>query len=251
MPAAGMMPPMLLSEPTVPLLHPDAQSARLKILVCEDDVRLGRALKRALEEAMHSVQLVDDAPGALEFGTEPSLDVIVLDVMLPTTDGFEVCRQLREEGVRTPILMLTARGDVADRVKGLDAGADDYLPKPFALSELLARLRALARRNVNGLDARKIEVGDLSLDPSTHSATRGDKEIYLTVKEFMLLDLLMRHKGNVLGRSQILDHVWGFDSDITSNIVDIYMHYLRNKIDKGFDKRMIQTIRGVGYRLRA
>ena len=243
---------MVLKEATEPSVPREAQSARLKILVCEDDVRLGRALKRALEEEMHSVQVVDDAAGALEFGAEPSLDVIVLDVMLPTMDGLEVCRRLRAEGVHTSILMLTARGEIEDRVKGLDAGADDYLPKPFALTELLARLRALGRRSVKGLEGGgKIEAGELSLDPSTHSATRAEKEIYLTVKEFMLLDLLMRHKGQVLSRSQILDHVWGFESDLSSNIVDIYMHYLRNKIDKGFDQRMIQTIRGVGYRLRA
>jgi DNA-binding response OmpR family regulator len=154
--------------------------------------------------------------------------------------------------VRTPILILTARGDVSDRVTGLDAGADDYLAKPFALPELLARVRALGRRNVSRPGGNgPMQIGDLTLDASTHSARRGGQEIYLTVKEFMLLDLLMRHKGQVLTRSQILDHVWGFDSDPSSNVVDIYMHYLRNKIDKGFEQRLIHTVRGVGYRLRA
>jgi len=200
---------------------------------------------------MHAVEVVGDGEAAFELGSEPTIDVIVLDVMLPTIDGLEVCRRLRADGVRTPILMLTARGDVSDRVRGLDAGADDYLPKPFALPELLGRLRALGRRNYKDVEPPPtLAVGDLTLDASTHSAIRAGTEIYLTVKEFMLLDLLMRHKGQVLSRSQILDHVWDFDNDLSSNVVDIYMHYLRNKIDKGFDQQMIQTIRGVGYRLR-
>jgi DNA-binding response OmpR family regulator len=244
--------PMVLSEVHEPPSRTAAQSVRLKILVCEDDVRLGRALKRALEEEMHSVQLVEDGQGALEFGVESSLDVIVLDVLLPGMDGFEVCTRLRADGVRTPILMLTALGAIEDRVKGLDAGADDYVPKPFALTELLARLRALSRRSIKAAGAEaSLQAGDITLDPSTHSAVRAGKEVYLTVKEFMLLDLLMRHKGQVLTRSQILDHVWDFDAELSSNVVDIYMHYLRNKIDKGFDRPLIQTIRGVGYRLRA
>jgi DNA-binding response OmpR family regulator len=228
------------------------QAVRLKILLCEDDERLARALERALEEEMHSVEVVSDGAAALDLGFAPAVDVIILDVMLPVIDGLEVCRSLRAAGVHTPILILTARGDVSDRVRGLDAGADDYLAKPFALSELMARLRALSRRSAQGAEgARKMQVGDLTLDPSTHSALRAGKEIYLTVKEFMLLDLLMRHKGQVLTRSQILDHVWDFDEDLSSNIVDTYMHYLRNKIDKGFGLRLIETIRGVGYRLRA
>src|SRR5688572_21261978 len=174
-------------------------SARLKILLCEDDLRLARALKRALEEEMHSVQLVQDGTTALELGVEPGLDIIVLDIMLPDIDGLEVCRRLRAAGVHTPILILTARGDISDRVTGLDAGADDYMPKPFALAELLARLRALGRRGTRAIEGdRKIQVGDLVLDPSTHCAIRGGKEIYLTVKEFLLLDLLMQHKGQVV-----------------------------------------------------
>lgn len=223
----------------------------MKVLICEDDLRLARALKRALEEELHVVEVVEDGKVALTVGTEPTLDAIVLDIMLPSLDGLEVCRRLRSIGIKTPILILTARGDVDERVSGLDAGADDYLAKPFALPELLARLRALGRRSAMDLDTGgRLQVGDLTLDPSTHSAIRGAREIYLTVKEFVLLELLMRHKGQVLTRSQILDHVWEFEHDLTSNVVDTYMHYLRNKVDKGFDRQMIQTIRGVGYRLR-
>jgi DNA-binding response OmpR family regulator len=224
----------------------------MKVLICEDDARMARALKRALEEELHAVQVVEDGVAALELGADPGLDVIILDIMLPDLDGFEVCRRLRADGVHTPILILTARGEISDRVSGLDAGADDYLAKPFALPELLARLRALTRRNARGIESLpKLQVGDLTLDPTIHCAIRGDKEIYLTVKEFLLLELLMRHKGQVLRRSQILDHVWDFDTELTSNVVDTYMHYLRRKIDKGFDQQLIQTIRGVGYRLRA
>ena len=223
----------------------------MKVLICEDDGRLARALKRALEEELYVVEVVEDGKVALVVGAEPTLDAIILDIMLPSMDGLEVCRRLRSTGVKTPILILTARGGVDDRVRGLDAGADDYLAKPFALPELLARLRALGRRSAMDLDAGgRLQVGDLALDPSTHSAIRDGKEIYLTVKEFVLLELLMRHKGQVLTRSQILDHVWEFDHDLTSNVVDTYMHYLRNKVDRGFGGQRIQTIRGVGYRLR-
>jgi DNA-binding response OmpR family regulator len=243
---------MVLKEATK---QPEGTGIRLsgrRILLCEDDIRLARALKRALEEEMHSVEVVADGPAALERAAESEHDLIILDIMLPTIDGLEVCRELRSSGLKTPILILTARGEVSDRVRGLDAGADDYLPKPFALPELLARIRALSRRDSKAFGlAPTLTVGDLSLDPSTHSAIRDGREISLTVKEFMLLDLLMRHKGQVLTRSQILDHVWDFDSEFSSNVVDIYMHYLRNKIDKGFGRPLIQTIRGVGYRLRS
>jgi DNA-binding response OmpR family regulator len=243
---------MLLDDVPDQPARGEIPSARLHILLVEDDVRLSRALKRALEEEMHTVHVVADGAAALERAAESEHDLIILDIMLPTIDGLEVCRELRSSGLRTPILILTARGDVSDRVRGLDAGADDYLPKPFALPELLARIRALSRRESKELGlAPTLQAGDLILDPSTHSAIRDGGEIHLTVKEFMLLDLLMRHKGQVLTRSQILDHVWDFDSEFSSNVVDIYMHYLRNKIDKGFSRPLIQTIRGVGYRLRS
>jgi DNA-binding response OmpR family regulator len=176
---------------------------------------------------------------------------MILDVMLPELDGFEVCKRMRATGVQTPVLMLTARTDVQDRVKGLDSGADDYMVKPFAVAELLARVRALGRRSARSSNGRdQLRAGDLMLDVSRHSAVRGQKEIELTVKEFQLLELLLRHQGQVLSRTQILDHVWQYDRDFASNVVDIYIHYLRNKIDKGFDKQLIHTIRGVGYTLK-
>jgi DNA-binding response OmpR family regulator len=177
----------------------------------------------------------------------------VLDIMLPELDGFELCRRMRLDGVQTPVLMMTARTDVDDRVRGLDAGADDYMLKPFAVAELLARVRALTRRSasVNGRNGDELRAGDLSLNVPRHSAVRGNRDIELTVKEFQLLELLLRHKGEVLTRTQILDQVWQYDRDFASNVVDIYIHYLRNKIDKGFSKPLIHTVRGVGYSLRA
>lgn len=223
----------------------------MKILLAEDDVRLARAVKRVFEEEMHNVEGVGDGQAALDRAATSEFDVMVLDVMLPKLDGFDVCRRMRAAGVQTPVLMLTARTDVVDRVKGLDAGADDYMVKPFAVTELLARVRALGRRggrSGNGRD--QLKAGDLMLDVSRHSAVRGSKEIELTVKEFQLLELLLRHQGQVLSRTQILDHVWQYDRDFASNVVDIYIHYLRNKIDKGFKTQLIHTIRGVGYTLK-
>ncbi len=225
----------------------------MNILLAEDDLRLARAVRRVFEDELHNVELTGDGATALKLAKEREFDAMILDVMLPEMDGFEVCRRMRATGVQTPVLMLTARTDVQDRVRGLDAGADDYLVKPFAVAELLARVRALGRRKVraNGRGDGQLRAGDLTLDISRHSAIRGDREIELTVKEFQLLELLLRHKGQVLTRSQILDHVWTYDRDFASNVVDIYIHYLRNKIDKGFKTPMIHTIRGVGYMLKA
>jgi DNA-binding response OmpR family regulator len=224
----------------------------MKILVAEDDLRLARAVRRVFEEETHSVEMTVDGPSALKAAQRGNHDVMVLDVMLPELDGFEVCRRMRSAGVQTPVLMLTARTDVQDRVKGLDCGADDYMVKPFAVAELLARVRALGRRGQRSSDGRdELRAGELQLDVSRHSAIRGEREIELTVKEFQLLELLLRHQGQVLTRTQILDHVWQYDRDFASNVVDIYIHYLRNKVDKGFDAQMIHTIRGVGYMLKA
>lgn len=222
----------------------------MHILIAEDDVRLARVLRRVLQEDGHVVDVASDGRQALELGSERGVDLIILDVMLPKMDGFEVCRALRSSGVDTPILMLTARSAVDDRVRGLDAGADDYLVKPFALAELQARIRALTRR-APALAEQSLKVADLSLDVSRHSAVRGGKEIPLSVKEFQLLEFFMRHPNQVLSRTQILDSVWQYDRAFTSNVVDIYVHYLRNKIDKGFPRRLLHTVRGVGYMLRA
>jgi len=223
----------------------------MRILLAEDDLRLARAVKRVFEEEMHNIESVGDGQAALDRASAGQFDVMVLDVMLPKLDGFDACRRMRAAGVQTPVLMLTARTDVGDRVKGLDAGADDYMVKPFAVAELLARVRALGRRGERSANGRdQLKAGDLMLDVSRHSAVRGSKEIELTVKEFQLLELLLRHQGQVLSRTQILDHVWQYDRDFASNVVDIYIHYLRNKIDKGFKTQLIRTIRGVGYTLK-
>ncbi|MEX2227320.1 MAG: response regulator transcription factor [Dehalococcoidia bacterium] len=226
----------------------------MKILLAEDDLRLGRAVRRVFEEEGYETIVVSDGAQALNIATGAEFDVMVLDIMLPELDGFELCRRLRLDGVQTPVLMMTARVEVEDRVKGLDAGADDYMLKPFAVAELLARVRALTRRSskVNGAaSGQQLRAADLVLDVTRHSARRGGHDIELTVKEFQLLELLLRHQGEVLTRSQILDQVWQYDRDFASNVVDIYIHYLRNKIDKGFDKSLIHTVRGIGYSLRA
>jgi len=224
----------------------------MNILVAEDDLRLARAVKRVFEEEQHAVKIVGNGKSALDAAVGDAFDVMILDVMLPEMDGFDVCRQMRGAGRETPVLMLTARTDITDRVKGLDAGADDYMVKPFAVAELLARVRALGRRGARqGNGNSHLRAGDLVLDISKHSAIRNGREIELTVKEFQLLELMLRHQGQVLTRAQILDHVWQYDRDFASNVVDIYVHYLRNKIDKGFKTQLIRTVRGVGYTLKA
>lgn len=210
---------------------------------------MARLLKRGLEEEGHAVDVGADGPEGLWLATENSYGVIVLDVMLPGFDGYELCRKLRAAQDWTPVLMLTARDAVDDRVKGLDAGADDYLLKPFSLRELSARLRALARRDDR---ARPVIVseGDLRLDPAAKRAWRGQAELALSPKEFALLELFLRHAGSVLSRSQILEAVWDYPYDSTSNVVDQYVTYLRRKIDTPFDRRDIETVRGMGYRLK-
>ena len=224
----------------------------MKILVAEDDLRLARAIKRVFEEESHSVKIVGNGRNALDAARHDPYDVLILDVMLPEMDGFDVSRQLRSAGSDMPVLMLTARTDITDRVKGLDAGADDYMVKPFAVAELLARVRALGRRGARAASGNgNLRAGDLVLDISKHSAIRNGQEIELTVKEFQLLELMLRHQGQVLTRAQILDHVWQYDRDFASNVVDIYVHYLRNKVDRGFKTQLIRTVRGVGYTLKA
>ncbi len=210
---------------------------------------MARLLKRGLEEEGHAVDVAVDGPEGFWLATENNYAAIVLDVMLPGFDGYEVCRRLRAEGDWTPVLMLTARDAVGDRVKGLDAGADDYLVKPFSLLELAARLRALARRGERARPAVLAE-GDLRLDPATKRAWRGHTELKLSPKEFALLEFFLRHPGAVLTRSQILEAAWDFAYDGTSNVVDQYVTYLRRKIDTPFGRNDIETVRGMGYRLR-
>jgi len=223
----------------------------MDVLVVEDDPRVGRLLTRALTDAGHRVELAVDGAEGLNRGETGIFDVIVLDVMLPKLDGLDVSRQLRRDSVRTPILMLTARDAVPDRVRGLDAGADDYLVKPFALDELLARVRALGRRagEITGDDL--LRAGDLTVDLARREVRRGEREIELTPREFDLLRYLLRHQGRVLTKDQILEHVWGYDSEATSNVVEIYIHYLREKIDRDQPRPLIRTVRGVGYTIKA
>jgi len=219
------------------------------VLVVEDDTRMSRLLKRGLEEEGHAVDLAGDGPEGLWLATENPYAAIVLDVMLPGFDGFELCRKLRAAGVWVPVLMLTARDAVNDRVRGLDAGADDYMVKPFSLLELAARLRALVRRDDRARPVLLAE-GDLRLDPASKRAWRGRTELQLSPKEFSLLELFLRHPGTVLTRSQILDAAWDFAYDGTSNVVDQYVTYLRKKIDVPFGRHDLETVRGMGYRLR-
>ncbi len=215
----------------------------------EDALRMAALLKRGLEEDGYAVDVAGDGPAAVWQATESAYDAIVLDVMLPGFDGFEVCRRLRNADRWAPVLMLTARDAVADRVRGLDAGADDYLTKPFSFTELSARVRALMRRGVAARPAI-LSVGDLRLDPATRRAWRGTAELTLTAKELALLELFLRHPGEVLSRTRILEHVWDFAFDGVSNVVDQYVAYLRRKVDRPFGREDLETVRGAGYRLR-
>jgi DNA-binding response OmpR family regulator len=224
---------------------------RMRVLVIEDDQRLARALRRVLEEERYVVDEAHDGIEGEDLATEAGYDFIVLDVMLPGRDGISVCRNLRRDKVATPILMLTARDTVQDRVAGLDAGADDYLVKPFASMELLARLRSLNRRRTEHLAVQKLEVGGLVMDLVRHQVTRDGREIDLTAREFALLEYFLRHQGQALTRTQILSAVWRYDTEVVSNVVDIYVHYLREKIEQDSDQPLIRTIRGIGYSLRA
>jgi len=222
----------------------------MRVLVVEDETKLRELLRRGLGEEGYTADVADRGEEALWMAHAVSYDAIVLDVMLPGADGFEVCRRLRGNGVWAPVLMLTARDEIDDRVNGLDAGADDYLTKPFAFEELLARLRALARRAPVERPS-VIEVGDLRLDPAAHRAWRGKQELDLTAKEFALLELFMRRPGMTLSRTQLLDGAWDIAFESRSNVVDVYVRYLRDKIDRPFGRSSIQTVRGVGYRLSA
>jgi two-component system OmpR family response regulator len=221
----------------------------VRILVVEDERKMAGLLRRGLEEEGYSVDVAMTGTDAIWVAAENPYDAVILDVMLPDIDGFAVCRELRSRERWMPVLFLTARDAVDDRVAGLDLGADDYLTKPFSFEELLARIRALIRRGPSERPA-VLAIGDLSLDPARHRVTRGNVEVDLTAKEFALLEYLMRRPGEVLSRTQILEHVWDFGFDGDSNVVDVYIRYLREKIDRPFGLDSIETVRGSGYRLR-
>jgi two-component system OmpR family response regulator len=221
----------------------------MRVLIVEDEAKMAGLVRRGLEREGMAVDVAGDGEEGLWKGEAVEYDAIVLDLMLPGIDGLEVCRRLREAGVWSPILMLTARDAVRDRVAGLDRGADDYLTKPFSYAELLARLRAIVRR---GRPERPTElrIGDLRLDPATRQAWRGEDEVVLSAKEFALLETFMRRPGEVLSRFQLLEHAWDYEYESRSNIVDSYVRFLREKIDRPFGAESIETVRGVGYRLR-
>jgi two-component system OmpR family response regulator len=222
----------------------------MRILVVEDEAKMAALIRRGLREQGIVADVAERGEDALWMAGSTEFDAIVLDVMLPGIDGFETCRKLRDDGVWAPVLMLTARDAVEDRVAGLDHGADDYLVKPFSFAELLARLRALVRRGPIEQPV-VLEAGDLQLDPATHSVNRGKTEIALSAKEFALLEAFMRRPGEVLSRLQLLEHAWDYEYENRSNIVDVYVRYLREKIDRPFGTDTIETVRGIGYRLRA
>ncbi len=221
----------------------------MRVLIVEDELSIAAYLKRGLEENGYAVDSASTGGEALEWTKSVPFDVIVLDVMLPEIDGFAVCRQLRRRKCSTPVLMLTARTGLDDRVKGLDAGADDYLSKPFALKELLARLRALTRRSSEIPKNPVIQLADLRVDTRSHRVTRGGKTIKLTAKAFAILECMLRSPDRVLTRAEIAEHVWNYDSVNQSNIVDVYIRNLRRSIDDPFEPKLIHTIRGTGYRM--
>jgi two-component system OmpR family response regulator len=221
----------------------------VRVLVVEDEVKLAGLIRRGLREEGVLADVAINGEDALWMAEATAYDVLVLDLMLPGIDGFETCRRLRGDGVQTPILMLTARDAVEDRIAGLDTGADDYLAKPFDFGELLARLRALARRGP-AERAPLLRVGDLELDPAARRVSRAGAEIPLSTKEFQLLEVFMRHPGEVLSRYQLLEGAWDTDYEHRSNVIDVYVRYLREKIDRPFAVDTLETVRGAGYRLR-
>jgi len=220
----------------------------VRVLLIEDDVTIARLLKEGLEDELYAVDVVHDGNEGYRTAVADEYDVIILDIMLPGMNGYEVCRALRNDGNKTPILMLTARDAERDIVEGLDTGADDYLAKPFSFDVLLARIRALLRRPNEKLE-EILQVGDLKLDPISKKVTRASQEINLTAKEYGVLEYLMRNKGKVLSKEQIISHVWDFDADVLPNNVELFIMFLRRKIDKPFKSKLIHTVSGFGYKL--
>jgi heavy metal response regulator len=222
----------------------------MRVLVVEDEPGIALFVRQGLSEAGYAVDVAGDGEEGLDYALAAEYDAIVLDILLPQMDGLDLLRELRDRGLMTPVLLLTARDTVEDRVQGLDAGADDYLVKPFAFSELLARIRALLRRPPLQAEA-VLRVGDLEMDIARHEVRRAQRVIELSPREFALLEYLMRHPTQVLSRTQIIEHVWNFDFSYDSNVVDVYVGYLRHKLNRGSDTPLIHTVRGVGYRLSA
>ena len=220
----------------------------MRVLLIEDDVTIARLLKEGLEDESYAIDVVNDGSEGYRTAAADDYDIIILDIMLPGMNGYEVCRALRNDGNKTPILMLTARDAERDIVEGLDTGADDYLAKPFSFDVLLARIRALLRRPNEKLE-EILQVGDLKLDPSSKKVTRASQEISLTAKEYGVLEYLMRNKGKVLSKEQIISHVWDFDADVLPNNVELFIMFLRRKIDKPFKSKLIHTVSGFGYKL--
>jgi len=223
----------------------------MRVLVVEDKRQIADFIQKTLAEHSYAVDVAYDGEEVLDWPDLTDFDAIVLDIMLPGRDGIEVCRVLRERGLRTPILMLTARDAVEDRVRGLDSGADDYLVKPFAYTELLARLRALARRQTEATITSILKIGDLTVDTATRRVSRSGTEIELRTKEYAILEYMLRHPDQVLTRAMIADHVWNYDFENASNVIDVHIRNLRSKIDAEFEQKLIQTLRGTGYRISA
>ena len=221
----------------------------MKILLVEDEIKLGNAIKRALELQKYTVDVANDGEIGLDLALGEKYDLILLDIMLPKIDGFEICKQIRKNKISTPILMLTAKGQISDKVMGLDVGADDYIVKPFSFEELFARIRALIRRP-SQIKNETMHIKDLSLDPIAFKVKRGDKIIDLSAKEFALLEYLMKHKDFVVTKEQIVQSVWSYDSDVLPTTVEVHIKHLRDKIDKNFKEKLIKTVRGFGYEIR-
>ena len=238
-----LVPPVTTPLPQIP---PADTIKSMRVLVVEDEKKTASFIRKALQAEGHAVDVLHDGTEALAAVATTPFDVVVLDVMLPGRDGLSVVRQMREKKISTPVLLLTARGEVGEKVEGLNAGADDYLAKPFALEELIARVRALGRRSADAKSAL-LRVGDLTLDTVTRKVKRGETPIDLARREYLLLEFLMRSAGRICGRMAIVEKVWDYDFDPGTNLVDVYIMRLREKIDSGFEKKLLQTVRGVGY----
>lgn len=221
----------------------------MKMLIVEDEIKLANAVRRALELQKYTVDVAHNGTDGLDLAIGEKFDLIILDLMLPMIDGLEICRQIRKEQIHTPILILTAKGQVSDKVTGLDAGADDYLVKPFSFEELFARIRSLARRPAPVIETM-LTVADLTLDPATFKVARKDKLIQLSTKEFAILKYLIRNKNKVVTKEQIVEHVWNYESDILPSTVEVHIKHLRDKIDRPFKSKLIHTVRGFGYEMK-